>query len=499
MHLTGEHPAHDHLTYDQCVAATSVEPVGTATATPAAGHRPLVVPMPADRITSWLWAACVTAFAGILRFTGLGSPNSKIFDEVYYAKDAHDLLRYGYERNSDNTGPGFIAHPPLGKWLIGIGEHFSGYNAVGWRVSAAVVGTLSVLVLVRVARRMTRSTLLGCIAGVLISLDGLHFVQSRVAMLDIFLMWWVLVAFACLLIDRDALRSRLAAGRPAGLRPWRMLAAVSLGCGLATKWSAVWYVVAFGLLAFAWDCGARRSAGHPRPVLSTLGSSAGWATAYAVVLVGVYTLAWIGWFDSSAAYDRAYGSNALVGWLHYHQEILRFHTHLTTYHRYSSLPWSWLLLARPVAYFYSSPTDCGDPNCSREVLALGNPVLWWPFAGTLVVMAWRWLTRRDWRGAAVLAGVGAGFLPWLPYPHRTMFLFYALPALPFLVLATTICLGMVLGAPHASPERRLFGALGVAGYVVLVAVTFAFFYPVLAGQTLTYVAWHHRMWFATWV
>ncbi|MDP9239089.1 MAG: phospholipid carrier-dependent glycosyltransferase [Actinomycetota bacterium] len=481
------------------MAATSVQPVGATTAPSPPDRRALVVPMPPDRLVSWLWAVGVTALAGVLRFTGLGKPDAKEFDEVYYAKDAHDLLRYGYERTTDNSGPSFIAHPPLGKWLIGLGEQAFGYNSFGWRVSAAVVGTLSVLVLVRVARRMTRSTLLGCIAGVLISLDGLHFVQSRVAMLDIFLMWWILVAFACLLIDRDAMRARLAAGAPPGLRPWRLVAAVSLGCALATKWSAIWYVVAFGLLAFAWECGARRSAGIPSPVLLTAQSFAGWGAVYLVAVLAVYTAAWSGWFASTDAYDRAYGANAVVGWIHYHREILRFHTSLTTYHRYASLPWSWLLLARPVAYFYSSPTDCGQQYCSREVLALGNPVLWWPFAGALVAMAWRWLARRDWRGAAVLAGVGASFLPWLPYPHRTMFLFYALPALPFLVLATTMCLGMVLGRPDASPDRRLFGAIGVAAYVVLVAVTFAFFYPVLAGQTLSYVAWHHRMWFPTWI
>jgi len=444
------------------VAATSVQPVGATAAPPPPDRRPLIVAMPADRIVSWLWALAVTALAGILRFTGLGKPEAKVFDEAYYPKDAHDLLRYGYERSTDNTGPAFIAHPPLGKWMIALGEQVFGYNAFGWRVAAAVVGTLSVLVLVRVARRMTRSTMLGCIAGVLISLDGLHFVQSRVGMLDIFLMWWILVAFACLVIDRDTLRTRLAAGLPPGLRPWRLLAAACLGCALATKWSAIWYVVALGLLAFAWDCGACRSAGLPAPVLRSVRSFVGWGTVYLIIVLGVYTAAWAGWFASSDAYERQYGANALAGWIQYHREILRFHTRLTAYHRYASLPWSWLLLARPVAYFYSTPTDCGSQNCSREVLALGNPVLWWPFAGALVAMAWRWLARRDWRGAAVLAGVGAAFLPWLPYPHRTMFLFYALPGLPFLVLATTMCLGMVLGRPDVWPVGDIALAAAIA-------------------------------------
>jgi len=478
------------------VAVTSLRPTGPVAA--PRGSR-LVAAVPDDRWTSWLWASAVAALAGALRFAGLSRPGDKLFDEVYYAKDAHDLLRHGVELNGTENGPGFIAHPPLGKWLIAAGEGLFGYTPFGWRVAAAVIGTLSVLVLVRVARRMTRSTMLGCVAGLLLCLDGLHFVQSRVAMLDIFLMWWVLVAFACLLVDRDAARERLADGRAAGLRPWRLTAAVCLGLALATKWSAIWYAIAFGLLAFAWDCGARRSAGNRHPVRAAAGAGALWGAGYLAIIAAVYAASWTGWFVTSAGYDRHYGANAVIGWLHYHREILAFHTHLTAHHQYASLPWSWLLLGRPVAYFYDTPTGCGAKDCSREVLAIGNPALWWPFAGALVAVTWRWLARRDWRGAAVLAGVGAGFLPWLPYPHRTMFLFYALPALPFLVLATTLALAMVLGDRTASSDRRLAGALVVGAYVLFVAASFLFFYPVLAGHTMTYVQWHRRMWLLTWI
>ncbi len=455
--------------------------------------------MPADRVASWLWALAITAAAGLQRFIDLGSPRDRIFDEVYYAKDAADLLRHGVERNGEGTGPGFVAHPPLGKWMIAAGEQLFGVTPVGWRFAAAVIGTLSILVFIRVARRMTRSTLLGCVAGVLLSLDGLHFVQSRVAMLDIFLMWWILVAFACLLIDRDDHRLRLADGLATGLRPWRLVAAASLGLAMATKWSAVWYIVAFALLTFAWDCGARRSAGVRKPVQAALLGN--WVSALACVAIvaGAYTVSWAGWFLSDDGWDRHYASTAIAGWIHYHVQILNFHTGLRAHHRYASLPWSWLLLAQPVAYYYNAPTGCGAASCSKEVIALGNPALWWPFIPALIAVGWQWLARRDWRAAAVLVGVAAGFLPWLPYPERTMFLFYALPALPFLVLAVTLCLGRVLGDRRADPQRRLIGASAVAGYVSLVAITFAFFHPVLVGTLLTYSQWQHRMWFPTWI
>ena len=255
----------------------------------------------------------------------------------------------------------------------------------------------------------------------------------------------------------------------------------------------------FAVLTFVWDSGALRSAGVPKPTRAALGANWRWALVCAVIVGGAYTLSWTGWFLSDDGWDRDYGSTAIAGLIHYHREILSFHTGLTTHHRYESLPWSWLLLGRPVAYYYAAPSGCGAQACSSEVIAIGNPALWWMFLPALVGVTWRWLAHRDWRAAAVLAAVGAGFVPWLPFPERTMFLFYALPALPFLVLATTLCLGMVLGDGSANPRRRLIGTWVVAGYVSVVAITFAFFHPVLVGTLLTYAEWQDRMWFPSWI
>ena len=137
-----------------------------------------------------------------------------MFDEVYYTHDSWSLFHYGVELNTTNNGPGYVVHPPLGKWMIALGEWIvrdPNYTSTfGWRFMSAVVGTLAVLIVARTARRMTRSTLLGCVAGLVFSLDGLEYVQSRVAMLDIFLMFWTVVGFACLILDRDQVRGRLA-------------------------------------------------------------------------------------------------------------------------------------------------------------------------------------------------------------------------------------------------------------------------------------------------
>ena len=164
-----------------------------------------------------------------------------------------------------------MVQPPVGKLLIAVGEWIYGLTSLGWRVAPALIGTLAVLVMCRVARRLTRSTLLGCMAGLLLSLDGLEFVLSRTGILDIFLMFFVLAAFGALVVDRDVSRARLAAamilkpgdeaGPQLGIRKWRIAAGVLIGLACASKQYGVWYLLAFAGLCIAWDIGARRPAG----------------------------------------------------------------------------------------------------------------------------------------------------------------------------------------------------------------------------------------------
>ena len=134
----------------------------------------------------------ITLFSLFLRLWNLNKPKGFIFDEVYYAKNANSLITHGVELNSANQSE-FVVHPPLGKWLIGIGIKLFGNNEFGWRISAAVFGTLSILLIYLIAQRLFNSYLLSNIAAGLMALDGLNLVMSRVALLDIFLMFFILL------------------------------------------------------------------------------------------------------------------------------------------------------------------------------------------------------------------------------------------------------------------------------------------------------------------
>jgi dolichyl-phosphate-mannose--protein O-mannosyl transferase len=492
--------------------------------------------MPGSPLPGWLASLSVALLAGVLRFWHLTEPRGVYFDEVYYTKDAWGLLTAGYEINSTTcSGPGYVVHPPFGKWLMAASEGLFGYTncagvphgspELGWRFSSALFGTLAVLVLARAARRMFRSTVLGCFAGLLLAMDGLEFVQSRIGILDIFLMTGIVVALACLLLDRDFGRARLADrlegatpgqdrvrdlyGPRLGFRPWRLACGVALGLSMGVKWSALYTIIGFAALAIAWDIGARRTAGARRPVLGALRRDLPpWLALFVVVPIAVFLATWTGWFVTDGGHDRHLYGNGFVaawrGWWTYQMAVLKFHEGLHQGHDFASHPLSWLVMARPVAYYYSSPaygtSGCHDPaGCSREVLALGNPAVWWVGTASLVGMIAWWVTRRDWRAALVLVGFGSAFLPWLLFPARTMFFFYALPSLPFLVLGITGLAGLALGPREASDTRRLAGALSVGIYTIIVVLLFAYFYPILAAQVIPYSSWRARMWFPGWI
>jgi dolichyl-phosphate-mannose-protein mannosyltransferase len=515
----------------------------------------LVTPMPDDRWWGWIGPLLVTAFAAFLRFNRLSVPNAIIFDETYYAKDAWSILKHGVEWNWLNltsnpsyvnnhivagnysshlfqscsgTGCGeYVVQPEVGKLLIAGGEAIFGLTSLGWRVAPALFGTLAILVMCRVARRLTRSTLLGCTAGLLLSLDGLEFVLSRTGILDIFLMFFVLAAFGALIVDRDVSRSRLAeavvlapsdeAGPGLGIRKWRVLAGVLIGLACATKQYGAWYIIAFACLCVAWDIGARRTVGLRGYLRGGLVRDGKWLPlTLGLIPLVTYTLTWMNWLVTNTGFDRDYAQqhginipviSQLYSLFEYHKQMLQFGVGLSVRHPYESQPWDWFFLTRPVAFewnTYSDPAGLhivskGVGPYVQEVLAIGNPAIWWVSVPAMAVCLGWWLTRRDWRAGTALLCVFAGWASWLPFVSRTKFFYYALEFEPFVIICIVLCLGLILGPATAALGRRVTGSVLVGAYVLVVLVLFWYFYPILAGKIIPYSDWLSHMWYSRWI
>lgn len=526
---------------------------------------------------AWGWYAplLVTVFVGIFQFWGLGYPHRITFDETYYAKDAYSLLVKHYAStfvdspetpkvneadqiiNSGSThhifgdSPNMVVHPEVGKWMIAFGEWVFGMNPFGWRFSSALIGTLMILVMCRLVRRLTGSTLLGCVAGLLLGFDGLHFVMSRFALLDIFLAFWLLCGAHCLIADRDWARLRLARRYetsprppPTGfgpvrgflLRPWRIAAGVCFGLACGVKWSAAPVMFGMFLLMWAWDSGMRRALGVRLSVVkSALVDAVPAFFTFVVVAFVVYVVSWMGFLTHAQYFEDAFGSASsndghawgsvddfggnptgpIEGALHslhilwnYHQAVFAFHT--GTYineatHPFQTNPGSWLVDGRPLGIDAMSggPKDVpGCPvgeQCVRQVLAIGTPVLWWGGVIALIIGLGYWVSRKDWRFGMPIVCVLGGWLPWFRYDQRPIFFYYAVAIIPFTVIAVTLVLGKTIGRADASERRRMVGVLVAGVFVLLVAANFAYFYPILSDHLLTNAEWNRRMWLTHWI
>lgn len=513
------------------------------------GDRPAL--SPSARRWGWLGPLLIATIGGLLRFWHLDRPGKLVFDETYYVKEGWSLIRFGTEMqtkvgvakpddlwNAGNTdvynatAGNIVVHPPIGKWTIGLGEWiFGADNAFGWRFSVALLGTISILLIGRIALRLLGSVTLASIASLLVAFEGLHFTMSRTALLDMVVMFWALVGFGALLIDRDQTRAILAGkvgalpegvwpstGPWLGWRPWRWAAGLALALCTSTKWSGLIFVAAFGLMTLWWDLGARRAAGVRHWARAGLFRDGPYAAVQLVVVTAVvYPLTWWGWFRSEHGYLRTWAAThpgegvtwlpeGLRSFVKYHQDMWAFNTTLNKPHSYESNPWGWLVQARPTSFFYEGPKKgemgCVVDQCSQAVHSIGTISFWWVGVVALLVVTWHWLARRDWRAGAIMAGVIAGYAPWFYWQERTIFAFYEVAFQPYVALAITFVIGLVLRpalSPTCPPRERLIRIIGVAAYLALGIVLFAFFYPIHTAEVIPYQQWYLRMWFPSWV
>ena len=425
------------------------------------------------RITrDWATALGFAALGLALRLWNLGSPKGKIFDEVYYATNAHSLLLNGVEVNAKTGQSEFIVHPPTGKWLIAGGIKLFGYNEFGWRFSAALVGSISIVLMYFTAKALFNKPSLSSFAASLILLDGLHLVHSRVALLDIFLLLFIQIAVLAFLHNKYWITS------------------IALGLAISTKWSGLYLLIALALFALLSDYRRFKFLGSSTSLRSVIESKLALRfLQFGVLPIITYVATWAGWFASKTGWDRNWSPSVLKSFWHYHSEILNFHAHLTESHPYEANPWSWLIQGRPTSLFYATPKNCGASSCAQEVIALGTPILWWTATFTLAITIGYWISKREWQAEILVVIVAASYLPWFAFQQRTMFSFYAIAFEPFLLLTIVYVFDKI---PRNQRQLTfIFGAIILANFL--------YFLPLYLGTPISYNSWHDHMWLPSWI
>jgi dolichyl-phosphate-mannose-protein mannosyltransferase len=493
----------------------------------------------------------VTVIAAGVRFVHLSYPHTRIFDEIYYSKSGCIFLGYSDRRcdiqsadekywRSTQGDVGDWVHPPLGKWMIAAGELAFGTESFGWRVSSAVTGTATVVVLAMIVQVLFGSALWTFVGGLLLATESLNVVQSRTSMLDIFVTFWILLSFLFLLLDRrwidrrtpppdaaadapaadapgedgpgaTATRSEDVADLDAGgveqlgspparvpspfFRPWRIAAGVALGAAVASKWSGLTAVAGVVAVSLLWEVTRRRRAGMPTG--RSIWKAVQWEAFPIVVWLlvvpfAVYLVSYVGWF---VQFHWDVGR-----WARLQADMASYSEHLQWYdpkthkpiHPYLSHAWSWILLWRPVLYFANYGNDA-----RRVIYANGNPAIFW---GSVIAIPWTayvWWRRRDWRAGFVVLAVAALYLPWFLI-SRPQFLFYATPISPLFVLADLYLIRDLSGMHVAGSRSRPYLPVAV-GFVVVSVALFVWFWPVLTGGLVTGTGWQLRAWFPGWV
>lgn len=416
-------------------------------------------------------------------------------------------------------------HPPFGKWLIGQGMRvFGDDNGFGWRFTTAILGVASVMLLVRIALRLFRSLPLAALAGIFMAVDGMGIVLSRTGLLDNILAFFVLAGFWAVIKDRDRTRGvlaeRVARGRvrlvwdgdasgndagpttarivpanpwapPTFFRPWLIVAGILLGLACSVKWSGAYALAVFGILVFAWGAAARKAV-DTRLWFGSGVVREGIPAFIQLVPTAVvtYIVAFLPWFLHPVGWDRQWapdqqarnadlppadqvpmpieGAPDIVNsFIHWHTASWEFHTGLSEPHTYQSQAWQWPLQIRPVSFYWDGNDElpansCPSDDCVAAITSVGNPFIWWLALAGLIIVVIMAFRRRDWRAWAIIAGYLAMWAPWLQYVNRTIFQFYAVAFLPFVVLALVYGLAWVTDMlqPTRTPARRVPVASG---------------------------------------
>jgi dolichyl-phosphate-mannose-protein mannosyltransferase len=501
----------------------------------------------------WYWLIALTLVAGILRFgspifvdffahpgssapvsawgighnyqnpslPGLGKPNAIapdspfVFDELWFANDAHnDLLGKDY----------FDPEPPLAKLIIALGIKLFGFNSFGWRFMPALFGTALIPLMYLLARQLLAVRFFAVAAGVLTAFDGMTFVESRTAVIDIIPITLVVLAYLLFQLHLNAdgvIRRRLMI----------VLTGVTLGLALGAKWTALaaygTIIVILALrLMLRWTRYDSATGGIALLSLALLpaifyGLS---FIRYLTITHGITNLAQPALSFTPFHFHLGAAWTEIAEW---HRQTWIYHTTLKADHLFYSPWWSWPLDFRPVVYYYAGQgLGVDQPSGSAlvaEIFNLGNPLIWWAATASLIGIAVGLpAVIRDYRSQRALdpadAGVrdGAGpvdqrlyaaifilvaFLAaWLPLSRvpRGLFLYHMLGGLPAMFLGLALVLTYLHSVRGRLPAlaTRFNGAVPAYAYLVMVIGFFFYFYPLWTGLPLTANALNSHVWFA---
>ena len=376
--------------------------------------------------------------------------NSMYFDEIYHGRTGYEQLHKMpvYE----------TTHPPLGKDLIMVGIALFGMTAFGWRFAGTLFGVLLVPLAWCFVRRLTRKPWAAATAGVLLALDFMRFSQSRLATIDVYGTFFILLGAYCMVWYCQRV---LTDGVNRALLPMA-LGGVAFGLGWAAKWTGIYAgaglaVLYLGVLYARWQ--QKRPGFRAEFRTAAVGGVLFYVLLPLCLYIGSYLPYW--WRDPAFS---------LSDWWQCQVSMFSYHATLKATHPFESRWYTWLLGLRPVWYYRNGYLPYG---MKASIAGMAGPIIWMVGLAALVGLLWHQVSGRGSRqGAGVLILYGTQLIPWM-LVTRCTFLYHYFPSSMFCLAALALVLARM---KHADWAKKI-----AAGLCVAALVLFVLYYPALSG------------------
>ncbi|MGL6041188.1 MAG: phospholipid carrier-dependent glycosyltransferase [Deefgea sp.] len=405
--------------------------------------------------------------------------NGMYFDEVYHAHSAWEILQ-GIDA-TENT------HPPLGKIIIAIGIALFGMNPFGFRFMGVTFGIMMLPVFFYLSRRLFRSDNFALLATAFLAVDFMHFTQTRIATIDTYGVFFILVSSYWML--------RFMQSEPVQ-NGWKtdvkslLLCGTMFGLGAASKWIVLYHGLGLAIL-YCWNLWRQAQVAKAQgPLLPDQRGYAQWVTQTILVsIVGfiiipalIYTAAYIPLMQATG--------QGISGMLANQSSMLAYHSELKATHPFSSFWYEWPTMVKPMWYYGGS--EWTGPLKASTISAFGNPITW--YLGTLAfifALAWRAVlagskatvarfnvsdSQKLALGFILIAGL-AQFLPWAVIPRKLVFIYHFFASVPFIILALVWWLQRL---QIYNPDRKWAQYLPWGLFTVALVLFIAYF-PAISG------------------
>ena len=419
--------------------------------------------------------------------------NSTYFDEIYHARTAYEFLH--------GLTPYENTHPPLGKVFISLGILLFGMNPFGWRIVGAVFGIAMLPCIYLFAKKIFKNTPVACMAIVLFAADFMHFAQTRIATIDVYITFFIILMYYFMydytqksFYDTPFKKTLLPLG----------LSGLCMGLGIASKWTGIYAGIGLAVLFFI-SLGRRiyeyrKVMGNPRSTKEQRDAVAPckkyctytilWCLLFFVALPAlIYVLSYI-------PYLRAPGMEGFQSILDNQSSMFSYHSRLTDSHPFSSYWYQWPIIQRPIWYYSGETAE----SMRMSIASFGNPFIWWLGIGAFVYCIYKMFRDKSYSAMFLIIGYLSQYLPWVGVT-RVVFIYHYFTCVPFVILMLCYAANDVLAA---HPYRGLTvknnaAAILLCMYCLVCILAFCSFYPVLSGMNVSSAYIDSLKWYSSWV